>query len=139
MALLEPNLNPTPRELRLFAAIWFPAFFALVGGLVLAGTGSVRTAAAIWVGALAVSAAGLLAPKFMRAVYLAWMHAVYPVGWTVSHLVMAATFYLAVTPIGVAMSLVRRDPLRRRRDERAKTYWVRCDSDDDVRHYLRQF
>ena len=139
MALLEPNLNPTPRELRLFGLIWFPAFLALIGGLVLARTGSIPIALAIWAGALVVSAAGLLAPKFTRALYLAWMYAVYPIGWTVSHVVMAATFYLVVAPIGIAMSLARRDALKRRRDDGAETYWVRSDSDDDVRHYLRQF
>ncbi len=139
MALLEPKLNPTARELRLFGAIWFPAFLALVGGLVLARTGAIRIAVAIWAGALVVSAAGLLAPKLTRALYLAWMYAVYPIGWTVSHVVMAATFYLVVAPIGIAMSLARRDALKRRRDDGAETYWVRSDSDDEVRHYLRQF
>ena len=56
MALIEPNLDPSPRELRRFGAIWLPGFFALIGGAVLYRTGSLPAAAAIWSGALFVSA-----------------------------------------------------------------------------------
>ena len=138
MALLQPNMNPTLREAKRFVGLWLPGFLLLVGALVIWRTDSLRATVVVGV-ALAVSAAGLLAPRLARAIYLAWMYAVYPIGWTVSHAVMAMTFYLVLTPIGVAMSLGRRDALQRRRAGNAETYWSRCESDDDVRHYLRQF
>ena len=47
----------------------------------------------------------------------------YPIGWVVTHVVMALIFYLVVTPLGVIMRLCGRDPMERRwLDRRAKTY-----------------
>ena len=138
MALLQSNMNPTPREAKRFVGLWFPGFLLLIAALVFWRTDSLRAAVIIGGVALVSSAAGLRAPRLARAIYLAWMYAVYPIGWTVSHAVMAVTFYLVVMPIGLAMLLVGRDALGRKRRD-AKSYWSRCESDDEVRDYLRQF
>jgi hypothetical protein len=42
----------------------------------------------------------------------------------VNPIVMGAIFYLAITPFGVAMRLVGKDPLRRRFDRAAASYWI---------------
>ena len=139
MALLEPNTNPTLREARHFVGLLFPGFLLLVGAVVFWRTDSLRATVAIAGIALAIAAAGLLAPRLARAIYLVWMYALYPIGWTVSHAVMAVSFYLVLTPIGLAMLLVRRDALRRKRNRYAKTYWIPSEPDDAVRHYVRQF
>ncbi|MCW2502789.1 MAG: hypothetical protein JWO79_1073 [Actinomycetia bacterium] len=39
---------------------------------------------------------------------------------------LALVYYLLVTPIGLVSRLVR-DPLRRRKDPRAASYWIRLD------------
>ena len=139
MALLELKLNPTPRDLRWFVGLLFPGFFALVGFLLWLGNASLAVALALVGGALAVSAIGLLVPKFALAVYLAWMYAVYPIGWTVSHLVMALTFYAVVTPIGFFMRLSGRDALARKDARGAPSHWQPSTTGRDVRDYLRQF
>jgi hypothetical protein len=139
MALLQPNLNPTRGELRRFGALYLPLFLVAVAGLVFWRTGALRVSLGLGIAALATSGVGLLAPRGARLIYLGWMYAVYPIGWTISHAVMAATFYLVVAPIGLVMSLGRRDPLRRQRDTQAESYWSPCEPDDDVRHYVRQF
>ena len=54
------------------------------------------------------------------------MCAAFPIGWVVSHALMAAIYYLVITPMAVAMRLLGRDPLDRRFDRDATTYWVRA-------------
>jgi hypothetical protein len=139
MALIELDLNPSRRTLRWFAAIWWPAFFGLVGAIVLHVTGSLPSAAAVWGIALLVSVVGLLSPRFMGLVYVGWMCVVYPIGWLVSHLILAVVFFLVITPIGAVASLVRRDPLKLRFDASRSTYWTRYEPDDETSRYFEQF
>ena len=46
---------------------------------------------------------------------------------------------LLFTPIGLAMRLVGRDPLRRRFDRQASTYWIKRPEQDETGRYFRQF
>jgi hypothetical protein len=139
MALIEVNWNPSPRELRQFAGIWFPLFFALVGGLSLYHTGSLAVAAAIWTPAAAISLTGFFFPKFMRLIYIGWMGATYPIGWVVSHTMLAAIYFLIMAPIGLLMRLLGRDPMQREFDRDAKSYWIAYNPHGDTNRYFRQF
>jgi hypothetical protein len=139
MPLIQINLNPSRRELRQFAAGWFPAFFAIVGGLVLYHTRSLALAGAVWAPAALLAVAGFFMPTAARWVYVGWMVAAYPIGWLVSHLLLAMVYYGVLTPIGLAMRLCGRDPLCRNRDPSATTYWVPRDKCDDPERYFRQF
>ena len=83
---------------------------ALIGAYCLWGKDSLRAAAAFW----AVAAAGLvgvLRPGFLRPVYVLWMALAFPIGWTVSHLLLLIVYYLVLTPIGLLMRLFGYDPL----------------------------
>ena len=91
MGVLQPNLDPTRRELRQFGLLLFPSFFGLVGGLVLYTGGALSTALTVWGVSLGLTALGLLSAKFLLGLYLAWMYLVFPIGWTVSHAVLAAS------------------------------------------------
>jgi hypothetical protein len=42
----------------------------------------------------------------------------------VNPIVMGAIFYLAITPFGVVMRLIGKDPLRRGFDRKAESYWI---------------
>jgi hypothetical protein len=63
----------------------------------------------------------------------------YPIGWVVTHVIMALIFYLVVTPIGVIMRLTGRDPMERAFDRGAKTYWKPRRSDPSSARYFRQY
>ena len=78
-------------------------------------------------------------PPLLRPVYQLWMLAVYPIGWTVSHIVMALLFYLVFTPVGLIMRACGRDPMQRKFDRQATTYWQRRPPEQDKRRYFRQF
>jgi hypothetical protein len=138
MALLEINHNPSRRELRQFAGIWFPAAFAVIGGWVYYKFGW-TPALAIWVPALLVSIVGFFKTSWMRLIFVGWMYAAFPIGWTVSHLLLGGIYYLILTPTGLLMRLVGRDPMRRKFEPAAATYWLPREEVTDKTRYFRQF
>ena len=75
----------------------------------------------------------------MRALYVGWMVALFPIGWLVSNLILAAIFFLVITPIGALASLVGRDRLQLKFDPSRHSYWTRYDPDDEPERYFQQF
>ena len=139
MALLEINKNPSKRQLRQFAGIWFPAVILLLGIFLLRRTGSLSLTIVIWAVGLVVSLVGLVIPPLIRRVYLGWILACYPIGWTLSHLLLAIVFVLLLTPIGMVLRWLGRDPLNRSLDRSAKTYWTPHIPDVNIQRYFKQF
>lgn len=139
MAMIEINRNPSRRELRQFAGIWLPALLFVVSGLIWYHTGSPLIAAAVFLPALAASLAGFFAPRLIRPIFVGLTCAVFPIGWTISHLVLAVTYYLVMTPIGLLMRLSGHDPLQRKPDRCAETYWTARSETQDQTRYFRQF
>ena len=137
--MIEINWNPSRRELRQFAGLWFPGFFGLLGALLLYHTGSLAVAGWVWGPALVLSVFGYFTPRLTRPVFVAWICAAYPIGWLVSHLLLAAVFFLIITPVGLVLRLLGRDPLQRKFDRSAKTYWIPHDPASDSARYFRQF
>src|SRR5207247_855598 len=105
MALLKINWNPARRELRQFGSIWLTGFLAIAGAVVLYRTGSVATAIVLWAVAGLMCLIALLYPAAMRPVYIGLTVAAFPIGWTISHLLLAVIFYLVITPIGWLLRL----------------------------------
>jgi hypothetical protein len=136
MALLEINWRPDRRQLRQFALLWV-GFFGLIA--VYGWWFSVSSTAAVAFSLVAVvGAVGYLQPEFLRPAYVVWMTLALPIGWTVSHLLLLALFYLLITPIGLLMRLFGYDPLERRIDRSAATYWTPHDPGADSSRYFRQ-
>ena len=137
--MIERNDDPSDRELRQFAAIWLPLACAVVAAAVYSWTRSGTIAAIVLaVGAL-LGAVGFVRIAFARPIFLVWIYAAYPIGWVISHLLMAAIFYLVITPIGIVMRIVGYDPLQRRMDRSAKTYWQAVQQTEDKSRYFQQF
>ncbi len=120
--MITINHFPTRRELNWFGVIIL-IFSGIVGGLVWLRADSVRWATIVWsVGAGLALIYYALRP-LRRPLYLAWMYAVFPIGWTVSHLLLAVIFYLVITPIGLVLRLFGHDPLKLRDNRSAKSGW----------------
>jgi hypothetical protein len=135
MALFQPNRNPTSRELRWFAGLWFPAFCGGLG-LWLLRHQHPDAAAAWWIVTAILALAGLVSPRAIRPVYRFLIRVTFPIGWIVSHLVVAAAYFLVITPIGIVMRLWH-DPMRRTFDRSARSYWIDCKPAERDR-YFRQ-
>ncbi len=134
MALMQVNKNPSLRDLRVFGLL-LPVFFGLVGWTIDAPS----TARIVWGAGLALTAVYFAAPPARRPIFLGWSYATYPIGWTVSHLIMAAVFFLAITPVAMLLRLLGRDSMERKLDRNAKSYWVVRSPSDGVQRYFRQF
>ena len=138
MAVIEINKNPSRRDLLWFGLL-LPVFCAIVGVLVWRRTGSLTSATALWAVGGTVSVLFALWPASRRRIYVGWMHAVYPIGWTVSRLLLGVVYFVVITPIGVALRILGRDLLERPFDRAAATYWVRHNPAGRTERYLRQF
>jgi multisubunit Na+/H+ antiporter MnhG subunit len=136
MALIEIRWQPAKRELRQFGGLLTLLFCGLAiwnytaGMTLLAGYGALM---------LLVALVTWLKPGWLRPVYVTWMFLAFPVGWVVSHLILAGLFYLLMTPVGYLMAWSKYDPLRRRWDSSSDSYWEPRQPMTDRRRYFRQF
>ena len=139
MALIQINRNPTRRELNQFGFIWL-GFLALFGAIARFKLDAPTASTVLWVLAVVVPVIGWLVPAFMRMVFLGMSYAAWPIGFVVSHVILALVYYLVFTPIGLIMRLVGYDPMRRAFDDSASSYWIaREASGADPKRYFRQF
>jgi hypothetical protein len=137
VAMMEINWNPTRKELRQFGFLCVVFF----GGL--AAWGFHKHGPSLGVEAMAAAAAvggvlGALAPQLLKPVFVGWMVAAFPIGWTVSHLLLGFIFFFVLTPIGLLLRILGHDPMSRGFDRDAKTYWIPHET-APVARYFRQF
>jgi hypothetical protein len=130
--------NPPLRQLRIFAAILFAALvvLGLLHGL------SPREHLVLWLlwdVATWIALLGLLWPRIVRPVFVGWMVLVFPIGWSVSHVLLAVVYYGVVTPLGIGMRLSGRDVLHRRRPGGADSYWQPKSAAKGLQSYFQQF
>ncbi|MCO6458794.1 MAG: hypothetical protein J5I93_26100 [Pirellulaceae bacterium] len=136
--LVDINWNPGPGRLRLFAAL-LPVLAAVVAGVLNWRFGLTTAPLLLVAAALVVGLLGLARPDWFRPVYVAWMGLGLPINWLLSHAIMLGLYFLLLTPLGLAMRCLGYDPLRRRLDRRATTYWTARPPVDDKRRYFRPF
>ena len=134
--MLDIKWNPSPRELRQFAALWLPAFAAFAGAVIYR-SGGVTTARVIWALAAAIAVVGVAAPHRIKPLFVGWMAAAYPIGWTVSHVVLGLIYFALFTFVGLMMRLFRYDPMHR--SFCGATYWRARSERTDAAAYFRQF
>jgi hypothetical protein len=132
------QFRPPAKTLRQFAGLWLACF----GGLS-AWEGFVRghatLAVALAILALTIGPLGLAWPQLVRPVFVAWMILAFPIGWTVSQLILALMFYGLFTPISLIFRLIGRDPLHRARQPGLESYWTPKATPTDSRRYFKQF
>lgn len=140
MALIELNRKPADRDLRWFAWLFVPVFLAAMAGLAYWKFG-----APPWISAVIFAPAPIAAlvawrrPQALRGVFVGWMLLLFPLGWTISHAVLAIVYFLVMTPLGLLMRIFGYDPLRRRIEPSAATYWVERPEAPEGGRYFRQF
>jgi hypothetical protein len=136
--MIAINRNPSSRDLKWFGLLLL-LFFGILGAIARwrfgAETGSLR----LWSVGAALCAIYYAAPPLRRGMFLAWMYAAYPLGWTISHLLLLIVYYLILTPIGLLLRVAGRDPMERGFDRQAQSYWVPGSTRADSARYFRQF
>ena len=138
MALIEINWKPSAKEVRQFAGLCL-VIFGLMGAWSWHRSGTIDTARWFWLAAGGIGLTGLTVPALVRPLYVGWMLAAFPIGWTVSHLLLGAIYFLLLTPLGIMLRLIGHDPMKRAFEPEADTYWVEHHTGGDPKTYFRQF
>ena len=138
MGMIEVKKDFTDRELLLFGPL-MAIFAGVIGWVVIDKFEAQRVAYGIWSFAGVLIVLYYLIPPMRKPTYMAWIYAVMPIGWVMSHVLLGSIFYLLFTPIGLLMRLCRYDPMRRKFDRSVDTYWIARDSAKDKKTYFKQF
>jgi hypothetical protein len=139
MSIVQINTSPTRRQLNQFGFIWL-GFLALFGVIAYFKFNSPEIARFLWIAAVVVPVVGWLVPAFMRLVFLGLSYLAWPIGFVVSHVVLAVVYYLVLAPIGLLTRLFGYDSMKRRFDPDAESYWIeRSPEAVDPKRYFRQF
>lgn len=136
--MIEINWNPPKRDLKIFAILLI-VFFGIVAYFVHAKWEASGVAVGIASAAVVLGATCFVSPGLARRVYVGWMIAVFPIGWVVSHVILAVVFYGVFAPVGLVIRLCGYDPMKRRFDPEAKTYWIERTEQPKPEQYFRQF
>lgn len=145
--MVEINWQPDEKTLRQFGWI------ALVGfaGIALlawnewlvfsAGLGDARaTVAGAFAGLGVLSALfSLVAPKANKPIFLGLTLLSYPIGFVLSYVIMGILFYGLITPVGLVFRLIGKDPMNRRFEPNAVSYWTDPRPRRGKDSYFRQF
>lgn len=109
---------PTERSFGLV----FTAVFGIVAGLPLLFGQAPR----LWALALAAAflAVTLVAPRRLAPLNRLWHRFGQALHHVVNPVILGAMYFLILTPVGVVMRLLGKDPLRLRADPSAATYWI---------------
>lgn len=130
------DLDPTVTRLRQFAL--FGAALLILAAAVLS-----RDSLPMAGGFLAVAAIlaliGLVRPAAARPLYVAMTLATFPIGWTLSRLMVVVFYYLVLTPIALVLRLFRKTPHEHGHRRDAESYWIESPPAKEPARYFDQF
>jgi hypothetical protein len=139
MSLIEINWHPKSKELRNFAII------ALIASLVITLLlYFIKGAGIQWAGIIIAAGFGIFISSFVslkltRIIYLGLILITFPIGWAISMILLTAFYFLLLMPLGLVFRLLGRDPLSRRLDPDAKSYWLTRRQTDRLDRYFHQY
>lgn len=74
--------------------------------------------------ALVLATLGLVCPLLLKWPMRIWLFLTHKVSLVVNFVLLGVIFYGVVTPVAIWFRILGRDPLRRRLDLKAPSYWV---------------
>jgi hypothetical protein len=134
---MQQGPSPSRSELRWFGVVVL-GVFAVLGALAwwrFDAPGAARILVGVGLGFAALYYA---LPPLRIPLWMAWMKLFAPVGWLVSHALLALIYFGLVTPMALVMRIFGRDRLALRPGRRAASYWSEHDPAGDVDRYFRQ-
>jgi hypothetical protein len=143
MLLVRLNWRPGKRELRQFGAMFLTGF-VLIGTIRYFWPWEWLIARDERLGILLISigiSVGLVAltgHKIALPLYWAWLGIAYVLGNVMSRLIIAAIYFLVVTPLGILSRYLDRDKLRLAKPD-AESYWQKISLPNEIKLYERQF
>lgn len=119
----------TNKDLRKFG-ITMAVACAVFGGLFWWQDKSVWTYFFYVAGAFLLS--GLAVPRALAPIEWAWMKMAHAMGIVMTNVILILTYFLAITPIAILMKVFGKDPLNRKFDRDAASYWEAVDPEGPI-------
>lgn len=139
MSLVEINWQPDARQLRSFGIISLIASAVISFVLHFLMRTSARLSLVMFAAGLVIFLLSLFSLRLTRMIYQGLMIITLPISFAVSFLLLAALYFLLLTPLGLVFRLIKRDPLNRKFDTDAQSYWQTWRRPDSHERYFRQF
>jgi hypothetical protein len=139
MLLMELKWRPSNKELRSFGLVAM-IMLTIIGVLLHWWKGiSITSVLGLATLGLLLFIISRVREQFIKPVYIVLQLIALPIGMTVSFVLIALFYYMVITPIGLYFRIIGRDPLCRKFDRQADTYWVQHKTVDSVDRYFKQF
>ena len=147
--MIKLNLSPERRVLRQFA--WFGVIGLpfLTAFLVKTATGAAWSDQALWghlavlivlgVAVTAVVTFELGVDLLAHALFAGLSIVAIPIGFVLSHVLIAAIYYLVLTPIALVFRVTGRDVIGKQLDREAATYWRERSGDRRASSYFKLY
>ncbi len=82
---------------------------------------------------------GLIVPAVLKPLYRVWMGLALVLGFVMTRVLLTVVFFLLFMPIGLVMRLLGRDPMHRRPDPSAASYWIKRTPDASPKERLEKY
>jgi hypothetical protein len=130
--------EPSNRDLTILALL-FLIIPGLIGLYLVFWKGS--EAGYVWMIVGAVLALSRLIGPVFKTIYSLWLAFSVILGYFVSRALLTIIFFLVLTPTGLIMRIVGKDPMDRKWDREAKSYWIKREADPNanLERYEKQF
>ncbi len=135
--MTDTRIDSSPKEVRKFGFL-FSGLCVAVGAYSLYKNGHAWP----WLagGAAFFLGTGLFLHPVLRPIYVGWMKFAQILGWVNTRILLGVFFYLILTPAGLVMRLLGKDPMDRRFDRAARSYWIlRTQEPIDPKRYEQVF
>jgi hypothetical protein len=80
-----------------------------------------------------------ISTNIIKPVYVVFVVVTFPIGWVVSHVVMGIFYFGIITPVALFFKIIKRDPLCRKADKAATSYWIEYRKKRSTKDYFNQF
>ena len=135
--MISEKINASDREVRKFG-LMFAGICLAVAAYSYYKQGTVWPWFLGGTGAFALG--GLIAKPVLRPIYIVWMKFAAGLAWVNTRLILGIFFYLVLTPVGLIMRVLGKDPLTRKIDRSTPSYWKeRLPVPVDPQRYERLF
>jgi hypothetical protein len=139
MSLFEIDWNPKSKELRSFGKIALVASAVISLLLYLLKGVAIQWVLIIFAFGFIIFTISIISLKLTKMIYLGMILVTLPIGWVVSFILLSAFYFLLLAPLGLIFRLIGRDPLCRKFNPKAKSYWLSRQPPKGPEQYFHQF
>lgn len=139
MPLIHVNWNPSRKDIRSFGLIGLVALTAVALMLFFLKGVSFKVSLVIFFVGLFIFLCSIVSFKLTRWLYLSLTFVTLPIGLFISFVLMSIFYFALITPLGLFFRLIGRDPLNRKFEPDAKSYWIERKKVTDIKRYFHQY